>query len=147
MLRSPNRLIGLIVGAVLLTLGLVGLVVTVGIGFVDARGVLLFGVLSLNPLQSLVHVLLGAAVLMTALSSVTASRIVNGAAGGVCLVLGLAGLFLVGTDANVFAVNVVGNVVFFGSAVALLAVGIGTERPDATRSDASQPDTAQPDTA
>lgn len=134
MLRSPNRIVGLVTGVLLLALGLVGLVVTAGVGFADAAGVLLLGVLSLNPLQSLVHVLLGAGLLMAALSSVTASRIVNGTAGGVCLVVGLAGLFIVGTDANVIAVNVVGNVVFFAGAVALLAVGIGTESPGAERS-------------
>jgi hypothetical protein len=133
MLRSPNRLVGLVIGAVLLTLGLVGLVVTAGVGFVDAAGVLLLGALTLNPLQSLVHVLLGAGLLMAALSSVAASRIVNGTAGGLCLVVGLGGLFLVGTDANVLAVNVIGNVIFFASAVALLAVGIGAERPETSR--------------
>lgn len=133
MLRSPNRLVGLVIGAVLLALGLVGLVVTAGVGFVDAAGVLLLGALTLNPLQSLVHVLLGAGLLMAALSSVAASRVVNGTVGGICLVVGLGGLFLVGTDVNVLAVNVIGNVVFFASAVALLAVGIGAERPETSR--------------
>jgi len=133
MLRSPNRLVGLVIGAVLLALGLVGLVVTAGVGFVDAAGVLLLGALTLNPLQSLVHTVLGAGVLMAALSSVAASRVVNGTVGGICLVVGLGGLFLVGTDVNVLAVNVIGNVVFFASAVALLAVGIGAERPETSR--------------
>lgn len=133
MLRSPNRLVGLVIGAVLLALGLVGLVVTAGVGFVDAAGVLLLGALTLNPLQSLVHTVLGAGLLMAALSSVAASRVVNGTVGGICLVVGLGGLFLVGTDVNVLAVNVIGNVVFFASAVALLAVGIGAERPETSR--------------
>lgn len=137
MLRSPNRLIALGVGGALLLFGLIGVVVTVGMPFTDPTGVLLAGILPLNPLQSLIHVLLGAALLMGALSSTAAARRFNGVLGAVCLVLGLAGLFLVGSDLNVLAVNVVSNVVHFASAVLLLAAGVGTERPGS-----AAPDTA-----
>lgn len=129
MLRSPNRLIALGVGGALLLFGLIGVVATVGMPFTDPTEVLLAGILPLNPLQSLIHVLLGAALLMGAVSSTAAARRLNGVLGAACLVLGLAGLFLVGSDLNVLAVNVVSNVVHFASAVLLLAAGVGTERP------------------
>lgn len=129
MLRSPNRLIALGVGGALLLFGLIGVAVTVGMPFTDPTGVLLAGILPLNPLQSLIHVLLGAALVMGALSSTAAARRLNGVLGAVCLVLGLTGLFLVGSAVNVLAVNVVSNVVHFASAVLLLGAGVGTERP------------------
>lgn len=128
-MRSPNRLVALCIGGALLILGLIGLIVTAGMPFSDPTGVLLVGILPVNPLQSTAHVLLGAALVMGALSSTAAARRLNGVLGAVCLVLGLAGLFLVGSAVNVLALNVVSNVVHFASAVVLLAAGIGTERP------------------
>jgi len=44
-------------------------------------------------------------------------------------VLGLAGLFVIGTGVNVLALNGADNVVHFASAVLLLAVGLGADRP------------------
>jgi hypothetical protein len=46
----------------------------------------------------------------------------------VCLLLGFVGLFVVGTGFNPLALNGAGNVLHFGTAVLLLAVGAGAER-------------------
>src|SRR5690606_34323546 len=43
--RSLNRIVALIAGGVLLALGIAGLVVTAGIGFIQVPGVLLLGAL------------------------------------------------------------------------------------------------------
>jgi hypothetical protein len=127
MTRSANRLLGLIVGAVFVLLGALGFLVTPGIGFFSTDGALFLGFFLLNPLQNVVHILFGAAIAMAALSNLTASALVNSVAGGLLLVLGLAGLFLVGAPTNVLALNSADNVLHFAAAAVLLAAGLGAD--------------------
>jgi len=127
MAQSPNRLIGTIVGAAYLLVGILGFTVTGGTGFLAPRGGLLFGLLEVNGLHNVVHILIGAALLLASLSSARAATTVNSVVGAACLVLGLAGLFLVGSPFNILAVNVADNVLHFGTASVLLAVGLGAQ--------------------
>ena len=127
MAQSPNRLLGTIVGAAYLLVGILGFTVTGGVGFLAPQGGLLFGLLEVNALHNIVHILIGAALLLASLSSVRAARTANSVVGAACLVLGLAGLFLVGSPLNVLAVNVADNVLHFGTASVLLAVGLGAD--------------------
>ncbi|CAN5261471.1 hypothetical protein BH09ACT5_BH09ACT5_14540 [soil metagenome] len=136
-MRSPNRLVGVVVGGAYLLVGILGLTMTGGVGFAASEGGVLLGVLEVNPLLSILHILIGAALLIAALSSTRAASTVNAVVGAVCLVLGLAGLFLVGSTANVLAVNVADNVVHFGSAALLLAVGLGADQGGAGTRDTS----------
>ena len=128
MAHSPNRLLGTVFGAGYLLLGILGFTATGGVGLFAPRGGLLFGFLEVNVLHNIVHILIGAALLLAALSSVRAARTANSVVGAACLVLGLAGLFLVGSPVNVLAVNVAGNVLHFGTASVLLAVGLGADQ-------------------
>ena len=66
--------------------------------------------------------------MIAGLSTIAASKIVNTVIGAVFLVLGIAGLFVIGTGLNVLALNGADNVVHFASTVILLAVGLGAER-------------------
>ena len=127
MAQSPNRLLGTIVGAAYLLVGILGFTVTGGVGFLAPQGALLFGLLEVNALHNIIHILIGAALLLASLSNVRASRTANSVVGAACLVLGLAGLFLVGSPVNVLAVNVADNVLHFGTASVLLAVGLGAD--------------------
>jgi hypothetical protein len=129
---SPNRLVGGIVGGVLLLLGLGGFLVTLGLGFFEAPGAQLFGVLEVNPAHNLLHVVVGGVLAGAAAAGVAASRTVNAVVGAVLLISGLAGLFLVGSPANILAVNATGNALHFAAAVLLLAAGLGTEQPKRT---------------
>jgi hypothetical protein len=131
MWTSPNRVVGLIVGALYVALGLVGFTATVGVGFFDYRGGLLLGVLEVNPFHNLLHIVIGAGLAIAALSTIRASQTVNSVVGAICLVFGLAGLFLVGTTINIMAINVADNVLHFASAALLLAVGLGAEKRQA----------------
>lgn len=126
--RSPNRWLAAAFGAGYVLLGVLGFTATSGIDFFAPQGGLLFGLLQVNPVQNVVHIVMGAALLLAAVSSVSAARAVNSAIGTTCLVLGLAGLFLIGTEANILAVNVANNLVHFVSATVLLAVGLGAEK-------------------
>ena len=127
MTDSANRIVGLVVGAALLLLGVVGLVLTWGLSFTDPVGALLLGIVSLNPLLGLVHLALAAALLVATLRGRTAARLLNRVVGTAILALGIAGLFLSATPENVFAVSGATNLLHFLAATVLLAVGIGTD--------------------
>lgn len=128
MSQSPNRLVAGIFGAVYVLVGLLGFAVTSGVGFFATSGGLLLGIFEVNILHNVAHLLIGAALLISGLSSATAARAVNTTVGAAYLLLGIAGLFLVGSTLNILAINAADNVLHFASAAVLLAVGLGTER-------------------
>jgi len=126
--KTPNRAVGIVLGAGYLMLGILGFTATAGVDFVDSEGGQLFGLLEVNPLQNIIHGLVGAALLVGGLTSLRISRAVNPTLGAALLVFGLAGLFLIDTTINVVALNVADNVVHFASAALLLAVGLGADQ-------------------
>jgi hypothetical protein len=128
MRSSPNRLTAIAFGVLYVVLGAAGFLVTPGIGFFDAPGAILFGFFEVNPLHNATHLLFGAALLVAGLSGIRPAKTVNSVVGTACLVLGLAGLFVVGSAYNILAINGADNVLHFGSAALLLAVGLGSDR-------------------
>jgi hypothetical protein len=128
MRTSPNRLVATIFGAVYLLVGLLGFAVTGGVGFVATKGGLLLGIFEVNPLHNIAHLLIGAALLIAGLTRVAAARAVNITVGAVYLLLGIVGFFLVGTDANILALNTPDHFLHLVSAIVLLGVGLGAER-------------------
>ncbi len=128
MRTSPNRLLGTVFGAVYILVGLLGFAVTGGIGFLATEGGLLLGIFAVNPLHNVAHLLIGAALLIAGLSSVSAARAVNGAVGAVYLLLGIVGFFIVGSALNILALNTADHFLHLASAIVLLGVGLGAER-------------------
>ena len=128
MRTSPNRMVAVIAGVIYVLLGVAGFFVTSGTEIFDLDGALLFGLLSVNIAQNVLHIVVGAALILAGLSSVSAARTVNGGFGTLFLVLGILGLFVVPGDFNVLAINGADNVVHLGTSVLLLAVGLGAER-------------------
>ncbi|WP_454041300.1 DUF4383 domain-containing protein [Cellulosimicrobium sp. Marseille-Q8652] len=126
MSSSPNRLLAAVFGAVYLLVGLAGFVVTAGVGFAATEGenLLLFEV---NPLHNVVHLGIGAALLLASRSA-PAAKAVNVTIGAVYLLVGVVGLFLVGTAANIIALNGADNVLHLGSAILLLGVGLAADK-------------------
>ena len=133
MSQSPNRLLATIFGAAYVLIGILGFTVTNGVGFFATQGGLLLGLFEVNVFHNVVHILIGAALLLAGLSTVRAARTVNSVVGAAYLVLGLAGLFLVGSALNILALNVADNVLHFGSAAILLAVGLGADTDGADK--------------
>ncbi|MET4583835.1 hypothetical protein ABIE21_003366 [Conyzicola nivalis] len=131
MSQSPNRLVAVIVGGFYVALGLVGFTATAGVDVVSTTGGFLFGVFGVNVLQNILHVVIGAALLAAGFSGVRLARATNAAVGALFLALGLAGLFVVGTDSNILALNGADNVLHFGSSIVLLAVALGADKPAA----------------
>jgi hypothetical protein len=124
---SPNALLGAVFGGVYLLVGLAGFAVTGGVGFAATEGkpLILFDV---NPLHNIVHLLVGALLLIGALRGARTAKAVNTLVGGVYLLVGLVGLFLVGSGANILALNGADNVLHFASAALLLGVGLSQDK-------------------
>lgn len=128
MSKSPNRILATVVGAVYLVIGALGFTATSGVGFFSTEGGLLLGIFEVNPFHNVTHLVIGAALLIAALSNVRASRTVNVVIGVVYLLLGLVGLFIVGSPFNILALNVPDHALHFASAALLLAVGLGADK-------------------
>jgi hypothetical protein len=128
MSSSPNRLVGVIFGAIYLLVGVLGFFVTAGVDFIATDGGLLLGIFMVNPLHNIAHLLIGAALLIAGLSSTRAAKGVNTTVGAVYLLLGIVGFFLVGTAANILALNAADHFLHLGSAIVLLGVGIAADR-------------------
>jgi hypothetical protein len=128
MRNSPNRIVATVFGAVYVLVGLLGFAVTSGVGFIATEGGLLLGVFEVNPLHNVAHILIGAALLFAGFVSVVASKAVNATVGAVYLLLGIVGFFLVGTAANILALNTPDHFLHLASAIVLLGVALGFER-------------------
>ena len=127
MRTSPNRLIATIFGAVYLLVGVLGFFVTSGIGFFATNGANLI-IFAVNPLHNIIHLAIGAGLLIAGLKSVSSAKGVNTTVGGVYLLVGVLGLFLVATPLNIIALNGADNVLHLASAILLLAVGLSQDR-------------------
>lgn len=129
MRASSNRLLATLLGTAYVVIGVAGFFFTSGVGFFDTDGGFLFGIFEVNNLHNVVHIVIGAALAIAGLSGTLQAKVVNSVVGTLFLLLGLAGLFVVGSVFNVLALNGADNVLHFGSAALLLAVALGAERP------------------
>ena len=128
MTRSPNRLLATVFGAVYLLVGLLGFTVTGGVGMFSTDGGLLLGLFEVNVFHNVAHLIIGAALLIAGLSTVPAARATNLTIGAAYLLLGIVGLFIIESAANILAINAADNVLHFASAAVLLAVGLGADK-------------------
>ena len=123
---SPNRLLATVFGAVYLLVGLLGFAITGFSGFAETEGETLI-VFDVNPLHNIVHLAIGA-LLLVASRSVTSAKAANTTVGAVYLLVGILGLFLLGSELNIIALNSADNVLHFASAIVLLGVGLGADK-------------------
>lgn len=127
---SGNRITAVATGVAYLVLAAAETVVTAPAGqsLIDRDGALLLGVMQVNLLLAVVHAVLGVALVVAGIAGLRVAQFVNGAVGAIFLGVGITGLFISGTEANVLAINGAGNVLHLGTSVLLLAVGLGAER-------------------
>ena len=127
--NSPNRLLAAIFGAVYLLVGLIGFAYT---GFSDFAGTdtgdEIFGIFEVNPLHNIVHLAIGALLLFSALTGVAAAKGSNTLVGAVYLLVGIVGLFILDSDANILSLNSADNVLHLASAVLLLGVALSQDK-------------------
>jgi hypothetical protein len=81
-----------------------------------------------NPLHNVVHLGIGAALVIAYLAGRKAVGAVAIAIGAVYLVVAAMGPFVSGTEANILALNSLDHVLHLGSAAALLAAGVNANR-------------------
>ncbi|MGH2771615.1 MAG: DUF4383 domain-containing protein [Actinomycetota bacterium] len=118
-----NRGFGYIFGAVYVLVGAVGFAITSGVEFAATEGKnLLF--FEVNPLHNIIHLAVGALLIGGAAAGAIMSRRVNLLVGVVYLLVGALGLFLVGNEFNILALNHPDNGLHF--ATALLAIAVST---------------------
>lgn len=129
--RSVNQTVSLVFGVVYLLVGVLGFFVDSS-GFAATHGGKLLGIFMVNPLHDVAHLLIGA-VLVAAAKALTSARAANTAIGAAYLLLGVLGLFLLDSSANVLALNAADNVLHLASAVLLLLVGTTADRTTADR--------------
>jgi len=124
---SPNRLVAAVFGVVYLLIGVLGFVVT---GFEDFAGTdtneTLLG-FELNGLHNVVHLAIGA-VLLAASRTVAAAKAANMFVGAVYLLVGIIGLFILDSDANILSLNGADNVLHLASALIPLGVALSQDK-------------------
>ena len=128
MTKSPNRLVAIIFGVIYLLVGLLGFAATPTIGFVATEGGLLIGVFEVNPLHNVIHVIIGAALLIAGLAGVAAAKATNATVGAIYLLLGIIGFFLVGTEFNYLALNTNDHFLHLATAIVLLVVALAADK-------------------
>lgn len=116
---SAPRVVGTALGAVYLTVGVVGALLTgwSHLGSMDSRTLLIF---QINPAHNIAHLGLGAALVVGAALGSDTARGTNRLVGVVFLLLGLVGPFIMGTAMDPMATNAWDHVLHFGTAAALL---------------------------
>lgn len=126
--RTWGEIVTAVLGAVYLLVGVAGFFVTGGVGVADTEGTKLLGLFEVNPLHNVVHLGIGAALVIAYLAGRKAVGIVATFIGAVYLIVGVTGPFVTGTDANILALNSLDHALHLGSAAVLLAAGINARR-------------------
>ena len=125
---SPNRLLGAVFGVVYLLVGLIGFAVTGFSNFASYESndkVIFFQV---NPLHNIAHLAIGALLLFSAMKGIAAAKGSNVLVGAVYLLLGIVGLFILDSSANILSLNGPDNVLHLASAALLLGVGLSQDK-------------------
>ncbi|RKR76066.1 DUF4383 domain-containing protein [Frondihabitans australicus] len=128
MIQSPNRLLGLFGGIVFLLLGFLGFFVATPLPFASTQGATVIGLFAGNGFLALIHVLIGALMLLSALGAAGVSKVVNMLVGIGLFLLGVFGVFLVHTSANIIAENSATIVLHLLFGLALAVVGLASGR-------------------
>ena len=124
---SPNRLLATVFGVVYLLVGLAGFAVT---GFGDFAGTNTGDkliVFEINPLHNIIHLAIGA-LLLLASRAVSTAKGANTLVGAVYLLVGIVGLFILDSSANILSLNSADNVLHLASAIVLLGVGLSQDK-------------------
>ena len=125
--QTVNQLVALVFGAVYLLVGLLGFFVHSD-GFAATSGGKLLGLFEVNPLHNIAHLLIGAVLVAASRGGPAAAKAANTGIGAAYLLLGVLGLFILDTKANVLALNGPDNGLHFVSALLLLVVGLAGDR-------------------
>jgi hypothetical protein len=124
--RTVNQAVAAAFGLVYVLVGIIGFFVDHD-GFADTEGDKILGLFAVNPLHNIAHLAIGLALLLGA-RTLAGARAVNTTVGAAYLLLGVVGLFILDSDANILALNAADNGLHLGSGALLLAVGLGADK-------------------
>lgn len=126
---STNQLFGSVFGGVYVLVGLAGFAITGGLALLAKQGKDLI-VFEVNPLHNVVHIAIGAALLLAASKGLAASRTMNTLVGAAYLATAALGVFLAtsGQDLNILAINHPDNLLHLATGVLALVIGRGADR-------------------
>jgi hypothetical protein len=123
-----NPLIGGVVGAVFVVVGLLGFTVSGDHAFAGHTGANLI-LFQVNGLHNVVHLAVGIVLILAAIAGTRAARTANTGIGAVYLILGVLGLFLPTASAlNLIALNGADNALHIVIGLVLVAFGLGADR-------------------
>ena len=124
--RGLNKVVAPVFGAVYLLVGLLGFTVSGGHPAAGHMGGLLLGIFMVNTLHNVVHLLIGAALLLAGLrGSERTAATADAVVGGAYLLVFVYGLVVpFSSAANVVALNSADNVLHLLSALLLGVVGV-----------------------
>ena len=132
MFTSPNRAFGIVLGLIYFVGGILGFFITSATPFTSTEGSKVIGLFEVNPLHSLIHLILGVILLITGLVGPRTARVSNLLVGVVFGILGIFGfIVLAAPSANFLAINGADDVLHWATAVVLLAVAVGADRAPA----------------
>jgi hypothetical protein len=112
--------------------GLAGFTVSDGYQFAARHGGKLLGVFLVNPLQNVVHVVIGGALLAAAYAGARAARAALLTTGAGLLLLGVAGLLVLSHADNRLALNQPDNALHLAAGLTLLGTGLAAGRRPAS---------------
>lgn len=125
--RSLNQTLALVFGAVYTLVAVLGFFVAETFADDADRNGEILGIFQVNHLHNLVHLLIGVALLAASRRHDTA-RSANLAIGATYLLVGVLGLFVLDSDANILALNGADNVLHLLSAAVLLGVALAADK-------------------
>ncbi|MDP9209605.1 MAG: DUF4383 domain-containing protein [Actinomycetota bacterium] len=123
---TPVQRFAQVFGAVYLLVGLLGFAFTGFSNFAGTEGDIEI-IFEVNPLHNIIHIAVGAVWLLASRTE-AAARGVSTLIGAVYLLLGVAGFFLVGTDANILALNTPDHFLHLATAALALYFGMAGRR-------------------
>jgi Domain of unknown function (DUF4383) len=123
---APVQRFAQVFGAVYLLVGLAGFAFTGFSNFAGTQGDVEI-VFEVNPLHNIIHIAVGAVWLLASRTE-AAARGVSTLIGAVYLLLGVAGFFLVGTSANILALNTPDHFLHLATAALGLYFGLAGRR-------------------
>ena len=128
MSQSPNRLLGTIFGVIFLIIGLLGFVIATPYPFATPQGGVLIGLFAANAALSGIHVVLGAILLLAALSGTLSAKMAGILIGAGVFAFGIFGFIAAHTAANIFALNTPDSLLHLLAGLLLLVAGLGADK-------------------
>jgi hypothetical protein len=126
--RRVNSVVGFAAGAVFVVVGLLGFTVSGGHPAAGHEGGALLGLFQVNVLHNVVHLAIGAVMIAAAIAGARAAKVTNTVVGAVYLLVGVAGLVVAGSAADLLALNGSDNILHLGLGAVLLGVGLAADR-------------------